>query len=249
MSEFYQAYPIPPHRAQPSKGGFFLPPTMTTDFSKFLQQDTPGFTYTAKLIRNWEQREDPQLNPFIRCVLYPINWKSNFAAADEGVNFRTDFTHTVRKGDIVLREDGEYYLLNWAVHKQVNNQPSQAKRCNLRLTIVRTMPETTDEDGYLVDPGGDVTFIDQMPVCIYQYDGRPDYAVNFGNPGVVSDALTVMDLQWNPKTQQIVVNDEFLWGTSTYRVININMSGVNIAQDAGVLQLHCKRVAGGEQVG
>jgi hypothetical protein len=31
--------------------------------------------------------------------MYPINWKSNFAAADEGVNFRTDFTHEVKKGD------------------------------------------------------------------------------------------------------------------------------------------------------
>ena len=147
MSEFEKAFNIPPHLPHQSRGGFLLPQTITTDFSKFIHQDSPNFAYTAKLIRDWEERDDPLKNPFIRCVMYPINWKSNFAAADEGVNFRTDFEHVIRKGDLVIREDNEYYLLNWAVHKQINNQPSQAKRCNMRLTIVRDEPRTYDDDG------------------------------------------------------------------------------------------------------
>lgn len=54
MSEFETAFNIPEHVPAPSRGGFFLPPNITTDFSKFIHQDTPGFAYTAKLIRNWE---------------------------------------------------------------------------------------------------------------------------------------------------------------------------------------------------
>lgn len=188
-------------------------------------------------------------NPFIRCVMFPINWKSNFAAADEGVNIRTDFTHKIKKGDMILREDNEYYLLNWAVHSQVNNQPSQAKRCNLLLTIKRQVPEVVDNKGYLVSPAGVEAFIEDMPVCVYQYDGRPDYAPSFNTPGITADALTILDLQWNKKTANIKVDDEFVWGTSTFRIINVNMSGVNIDKTAGLLQLHARRVAGGEVSG
>ena len=57
MSEFDKALNIPPHLPSPSRGGFILPPTITTDFSNFIHQDTPGFAYTAKLIRNWEEKD------------------------------------------------------------------------------------------------------------------------------------------------------------------------------------------------
>lgn len=178
--------------------------------------------------------------------MYPINWKSNFAAADEGVNIRTDFEHKIKKGDLILREDNEYYLLNWAVHNQVNNQPSQAKRCNLLLTIKREVPRQYDEDGYLVSGAGEEVLIDNMPVCAYQYDGRPDYAPSFNTPGIASDALTIIDLQWNENTSKVYIDDEFKWGVSTFRVINIDMSGVDIDGSAGLLKLHARRVAGGE---
>lgn len=244
-----------------------------------MRQDTPGFTFTATLVRDWEKYNVPELNPQLRCVLFPINWKSNFAAADEGVNFRTDHSHKIKKGDMIVREDGEIYILNWAVHNQVNNQPSQAKRCNLLITIKRRAEEEVDEEGYAISPAEEVDedgyailpeisedeeevsgeeiggpseeadiFLNKMPACIYQYDGRPDYQAAYNSPGVVSDVLTIVDLQWNSKTSKILVNDEFFWGTSLYRVININMSGVNIAHDAGLLQLHLRKVAGGERV-
>lgn len=197
-------------------------------------------------MRDWEKVGDPALNPFIRCAMFPINWKSNFAAADEGVNFRTDFLHRVRKGDMVIREDGEVYLLTWAVHNQLNNQPSQAKRCNHYLTIKREVPEVIDDQGYLVEPAKEKTFIGEMPVCVYQYDGRPDYQASYNTPGISPDALIIVDLQFNAETEKIKINDEFYWGDSKCRVININLSGVNIARDAGMLQIHARYVSGGE---
>lgn len=54
MSEFETAFNIPKHVPTRGGGNFFLPPNITTDFSRFLHQDTPGFVYTAKLIRDWE---------------------------------------------------------------------------------------------------------------------------------------------------------------------------------------------------
>lgn len=57
MPDFSTAFNIAPHNAAPSQGGFFLPPTITTDFSRFLYQDTPGFTYTAQLVRDWETKD------------------------------------------------------------------------------------------------------------------------------------------------------------------------------------------------
>lgn len=178
--------------------------------------------------------------------MYPINWKSNFAAADEGVNFRTDFEQTVRKGDMLIREDGEIFILAWAVHRQVNNQPSQAKKCNFSLTIERVVPETVDELGYVAVEAGTENIVTAMPSCIFQYDGRPDYAPGFNTPGIAPDNLTIVECQYNPQTALIRINDTFLWGTSTFRVINLNPTGLNIAGTAGLLQLHARRVAGGE---
>ena len=103
-----------------------------------------------------------------------------------------------------------------------------------------------DDQGYLVEPAKEDAFIDEMPVCVYQYDGRPDYQASYNTPGISPDALIIVDLQFNAETEKIKINDEFYWGDSKCRVININLSGVNIARDAGMLQMHARYVSGGE---
>lgn len=64
-------------------------------------------------------------------------------------------------------------------------------------------------------------------------------------PGIHADHLISVYLQWNDKTKNIQVNDEFIIGAYTYRVINTSIAEVHIDQERGILTLHAKRIAGG----
>ena len=45
---------------------------------------------------------------------------------DANSNFKTTYEHKISKGDIVIREDGNIYVLNWKVQEYPNNQATQA---------------------------------------------------------------------------------------------------------------------------
>lgn len=93
----------------------------------------PEATFTFEILENWyDQFEEGYKKTLTRGEVFPINWKSNFANSDNGVNFRTDFREKIRKGDMLIREDGVIYLLTWTVNNQINNQPTQAQICNSR---------------------------------------------------------------------------------------------------------------------
>ena len=85
-----------------------------------------------------------------------------------------------------------------------------------------------------------------MIPCIHsEYAGRPDYAAAQGTPGINADHLITVYLQWNNKTKEIRVNDEFVLGAYTYRVINVSIAEVQIDREYGILTLNAKRIAGG----
>lgn len=84
-----------------------------------------------------------------------------------------------------------------------------------------------------------------MPCIHSEYAGRPDYADSQGTPGVHADHLITVYLQWNSKTKNIMIDDEFVLGNYTYRVINVSIAEVQINQEYGVLTLNAKRVTGG----
>lgn len=78
-----------------------------------------------------------------------------------------------------------------------------------------------------------------------EYAGRPDYAASQGQLGINADHLITISLQWNSRTKNIEVDDEFALGKHTYRVVNVSIAEVNIDQTYGVLTLNAKRIAGG----
>ena len=59
------------------------------------------------------------------------------------------------------------------------------------------------------------------------------------------DNLITVSCQWNKTTRQIRLDDEFIIGDFTYRIMNISLAEVQIDKDFGVLVLNAKRVAGG----
>ena len=52
-------------------------------------------------------------------------------------------------------------------------------------------------------------------------------------------------MQFNDKTKNIHINDEFKWGDETYRIIDINRIGIDIFEEYGTLKLQARKKAGG----
>ena len=237
---------ITPAQLAPSQRSFYVPPTIQSDFTNMLNTDIPNFTDTFRLIRDWAryQPDDESTFEWLRATYYPIDWKSKMGNSDMSQNIKTDFRTLIRKGDILLREDGQPLMLNWNVQKHINNQATQAVECNHYLTLYRYRPDKTDGRGFLIQEAGEDVIIEHMPVCITDYAGRPDYASAIGIPGIQADMLTTGQIQVNDLTKTIRINDEYEYGGFRYRIINISWPEVSIDGTYGIINFNAKRVAG-----
>ena len=224
----------------------FRPPaTIEDDFRRLLQHDVPHVNYTYELVRDWYDLKREDYEPlYIRAQQTPIDWKSKIGNSDMNTNFKTTHDIPIHKGDMVIREDGIVFLLNWNVQNHANNQATQCSECNVTLEFTRYFDDVTDEDGYLIEPGGRRVIVPAIPSTQIEYAGRPDYSKTENIPGIAPDHLITVYMQWNATTKNIFLNDQFEVGNFTYRVINISLVEVNIDKDYGILTLNAKRVAG-----
>lgn len=244
--EIKNAYPLIPAQVKGSMKDFRPPPTLDSDFRRQLQHDVPHVNYTFELVRNWYDVNQDGYEPvYIRAQQTPIDWKSKIGNSDMSTNFKVAHDMLIYKGDMVVREDGAIFLLNWNIQNHANNQATQSIECNTVLSVTRNKPEVTDENGYQIEEAGKEVIAPDIPCIHAEYAGRPDYAGAQGLPGIHADHLISIYLQWNDKTKNIQVNDEFIIGAYTYRVINTSIAEVHIDQERGILTLHAKRIAGG----
>lgn len=228
------------------KRSFRIPPTVRSDFERWLNQDVPNVNFTFELIRDWSLIETEGYVPlYIRAQQTPIDWKSKMGNSDISTNFKTSHDVLLHKGDMVIREDGKIYLLNWNVQNHLNNQATQSIECNAMVEFLREYKDEVDENGHLLTPGGKRVVVPEIPIVHSEYAGRPDYMASQGNPGINADHLITCNMQWNNSTKGIKIDDEFLLGSFTYRVINISIAEVTIDKEYGVLTINAKRIAGG----
>lgn len=239
--------PIKPFVGTPSATEFYVPPHIQTDFKNYLDTDVPHANFTFEVISDWPSRLLPDYKPrHIRAEMYPINWKSNFANADNTMNFKTHSFDPINKGDLVIRPDGQIRLLNWKVERHINDQSTQAQECNLMITIQRMTEDVVDnKTAMVIEKGGLKTIVNNQPCAAYQYDGRPYFDTNQNSPGAFADVLTMLQMQWNSESKNLRVGDEFHWIVDRYRIINIDYSGIDIGLQNGVIRAHARKIAGG----
>lgn len=239
------AIPLIPPVVAKSRKDFRPPPTIEDDFRRLLQHDVPHVNYTYELVRDWYDLNSDTYEPiYIRAQQTPIDWKSKIGNSDMNSNFKATHDIPIHKGDMVIREDGIVFLLNWNVQNHANNQATQCSECNVTLEFTRHFDDVTNERGYFIEPGGRKVVVPPIPATQIEYAGRPDYSKTENIPGIAPDHLITVYLQWNPTTKNIFLNDQFVIGNFTYRVINISLVEVNIDKDYGILTLNAKRVAG-----
>lgn len=248
---------------------FREPATVLSDFKNNLLEDKPFVNYTYELVYDWYARFEKGYEPiYVRAQQTPIDWKSKIGNSDMSTNFKTTHETKIHKGDLVIREDGGIYLLNWNVTDHANNQATQSTLCNEFITVKRMRRETTDEEGFLTEGDplendlpfgigeynvGDntpmETIVDNMPCSYTEYAGRPDFSTAAGQPGILGDDLISVYFQYNRQTKNIRVGDQFIIGPYTYRTINMTEAEVNIEKTHGIIMLNARRIAGGGQVG
>lgn len=182
---------------------------------------------------------------YIRGQQTSIDWKSKIGNSDMSTNFKTDYTHRIEKGDYVIREDGMLYMLNWNITLHANNQATQSTECNAIVDITREFPDEVDDRGILISEGGRRPVAAGLPISHQEYAGRPDYSGASGQAGMHPDHLITVSCQWNTTTRKIRLDDQFILGDFTYKVMNISLAEVQIDRNYGILTLNAKRVAGG----
>ena len=236
-----------PYTPQPSNRRFYIPRTLAADFDRFLNMDIPNTNMDFEILKNWYDRLKDDYEPqYVRGEIYPDSTKSRYENTDNALNIRCSVTSGIRQGDMLIEPDGSIYVLDWAVHLQSNNAPSRALRCNMRLTIDRYIEPEPDDEGYrLEETGTTVRIVDHMPVNAYRYDGRPEYSAVSGTPGLTPNALTLMIVQYNVQTKEIVIGDQYVWGKETYEIIDIDRVGIDINNHYGTLKIQSRKVPGG----
>ncbi len=182
---------------------------------------------------------------YIRGQQTSIDWKSKIGNSDMSTNFKTDYTHKIEKGDYAIREDGMLYMLNWNITLHANNQATQSTECNAIVDFTREFPDETDEKGMLISEGGRKPIAAGLPISHMEYAGRPDYSGAAGQAGMHPDHLITVYCQWNKSTRKIRLDDQFILGDFTYKVVNISLAEVQVDRDYGILTINAKRVAGG----
>ena len=224
---------------------FYIPPTLEKDFKDWLETDVAHANYDFELIRDWYAREAEDYEPIhLRALYFSINWKSKIGNSDANSNFKTSYDVKIRKGDIVIREDGRIFMLNWTVQDMPNNQSTQAIICNTMLSFTRHVEDTVDERGFLIEEAHEETIVPPIPCVFAEYAGRPDYMTNYNSPGVSADHLLTVQVQWNDMTKQLRTSDEFELLHSKYRVVDIVGTELDISQEHGILNLMARKVAG-----
>ena len=252
-----------PYVPQGTTKRFYVPKTLAADFDAFLENDIPNTVMNFELLHNWYDKFDENYTPkFIRGELYPDSTKSRYENTDNNMNIRCSLTSDIRKGDMVIEPDHTIYILDWDGHKESNNIPSRALRCNMYLSIYEHKGSIVDDEGYLIDEEGFVvsgekyavddpqrenkTYIcKKLPANAYRYDGRPEYVAVSGTPGTIAGVLTLMTIQFNDKTKNIKIGHFFDWQNDTYEIVDVNYVGVDINSRYGTLKLQAKRAAGG----
>lgn len=241
------AFAVKPFQPAASSKTFLLPDTIQSDFALYLMDDVPQHNYTFELVRNWYDRADESYTPeFIRAMLFAINWKSKVGNTDANSNFRTHLKTDIRKGDIVVREDGVIFMLNWQIQRHINNQSTQAIDCNAMIEFFRQVDETLDERGYLIEEAHRKVIVPSLP-CVYtEYAGRPDYATGYNTPGITPDHLLTVQVQFNDHTRNLRIGDKFELMRSTYHIVHLIDREVDMDGTYGIINLMARRSAGEE---
>lgn len=236
-----------PYTPRPTTNRFHVPKTLAADFTEFLNTDIPNTVMNFELLENWYDKFEENYEPiFIRGEIYPDSTKSRYENTDNNMNIRCDVNSGIKKGDIVIDDKGNIFVLDWEVALQSNNAPSRALRCNMFLTVKRYVPEVVDLDGYLISEEGWTNLFENMPANAYRYDGRPEYSAVSGTPGIMPNALTLMTFQYNSFTKNIRIDDRFVWGNDEYLIVDIDWVGVGL-DGAGTIKIQAKKVPGGMQ--
>lgn len=141
--EIKNAYKTRPSQKKASTRDFSLPPTLESDFERLLEYDHPNH-FTFELIDDWYDRDE---HVFIRAAQSAIDWKSKIGNSDMSTNFKVAKKDKIKKGDMVIREDGVIYILNWNIQNHANNWATQSTECNANIEVTRNVPDRTDERG------------------------------------------------------------------------------------------------------
>lgn len=126
----------------------------------------------------------------------------------------------------------------------LNNQSTQAVDCNAFIEFWREVDDVLDERGYLIEAAHKEVVAPTIPCLYAEYAGRPDYGTSYNTPGVTPDHLLTVQVQWNDRTRNLLINDQFELMQYTYRIVHRMDTEVDIDGVYGIINLTARKAAG-----
>lgn len=215
---------------------------MEKDFNEMLSRDLNGQNWDCVIIPDvGDGKEGTALaEPGIetRCECYSKGGRS------DKPQFRTMLSVPIHCGDMAyIPAQDMFYLLELEPQQEVNCHSTLATPCNGRITVKFKQDDTLTVDGYLLEKGGILEVIEDIPCVVRR---NPTYTTANGAPGmIVMDDMTVI-LQRNLYAEQIERGQEVRLKDDgkSYSITDIAING-NPQTEKGIIRLSCRAIAGG----
>lgn len=226
---------------------FKIPRGVRTYFDDFL--DTAGIeeqVFECEVIKDWVNN----IKFTEKIEMYTPESKSYYENSDNRIDCRFKRESKIDKGDIIKTNTGEYYILDWKVLQEINNRATRAVRCNKMLTIYRNFKEEVDERGIVIKEAGVRPVIFEQPANVIQPQTNiTNVSASSYSPGITPELLVNIVCQYNEETKEVRIGDFFDFGISTFVVVNVSYTNLDISGEFGILTIQTKKKPGGEEHG
>lgn len=235
---------IPPFQPRPSAKKYHIPQTIQSDFERYLYTDVPNVNYWYDGYSNWYTKEDEQTAYRFRGSQFSINWKSKYSGSDNTQNLRAKIGTPLKKGDLLVREDGRIYVVYWNIEPEINNIRTQVQECNAMSKFVREQAAQVGDDFKLESAESDIVIAEQIPFSISFIQNRFEYDIANNVPGIVPNDTAVVSVQFNEQTRNLQIGDMFEYWGSVRRIVSIVQYEIDIHKTHGLLTFYAEKVAG-----
>lgn len=209
---------------------FYVPPNLQNDF-----QDALNSQLGTSFIINFDK------NNTTRAIVKEIDFR---AKSDESIRnekpMYADININIEIGDYLQDGNDTYVVTQLQKMTFPKCYKLFAHVCNNKITITTYHQALYDGQGAIISPEGDSNIVENIYCSVDE--GSFQFASNSNGIGVVPTDEVTIALQYNDKTKNIDIGNNFYWFGKKYEIISTNYSQVDSDKGVGLLLFSGKKL-------
>lgn len=178
------------------------------------------------------------------CMILSLDFKSNMKGlSDNTVSIKYSRDCIVKKGDLIVDEDSNTYIVSWKPFKEINCYSAQAQLCTDQFTFERWIDVVLDADGNSATPAQYESIAVDVDGFIARINSKY-YESNQGQVGIFASQRVGIGIQYNDTTRLIKIEDEFSFGGKQYLITDIDLTQLNTGRSDGIIFVFAEIIEG-----